>query len=297
MNGRLILEDGSVFSGESLVPGSRFAEVVFNTSMTGYQEILTDPSYRGQIVIMTQPHIGNYGAYDDAAESHRIWVEGFVAREFTGRRSGCGDVDLGDYLEAAGVPTLGGIDTRAAVRRLRDRGAMRGLITTCDGADVDLIEEVRRQPTMEGRALVDEVTCDAPWHLEPEGEERFRLAVYDFGVKRNILRSLVRQGARGDRAAGAHSGRGVPGAWRRRRGAVERSRRSRAPGRDRRPGASAGRGRRAVVRHLPGAPTPGTRSRGKDLQAESSAITAAISRSATRRQARCRSPARITVSP
>ena len=104
MTGRLILEDGSVFRGETLVEGSRFAEVVFNTSMTGYQEILTDPSYRGQIVIMTQPHIGNYGTYDGAEESHRVWVEGFVVREFTARRSGLGDGELGAYLNAAGVP-------------------------------------------------------------------------------------------------------------------------------------------------------------------------------------------------
>ncbi len=196
MTGRLILEDGSVFRGETLVEGSRFAEVVFNTSMTGYQEILTDPSYRGQIVIMTQPHIGNYGTYDGAEESHRVWVEGFVVREFTARRSGLGDGELGAYLDSAGVPALAGIDTRAAVRRLRDHGAMRGLITSCDRPDAELVEEVRQQPTMEGRALVDEVTCEAPYELEPEGEEKVRLAVYDFGVKRNILRSLVRQGAR-----------------------------------------------------------------------------------------------------
>ncbi len=196
MTGRLILEDGAVFRGETLVEGSRFAEVVFNTSMTGYQEILTDPSYRGQIVIMTQPHIGNYGTSDGAEESHRVWVEGFVVREFTVRRSGLGDGELGAYLTAAGVPALAGIDTRAAVRRLRDRGAMRGLITSCDRPDAELVEELRRQPTMEGRGLVDEVTCEAPYELGPEGEERFRLAVYDLGVKRNILRSLVRRGAR-----------------------------------------------------------------------------------------------------
>ncbi|MCY3929132.1 MAG: glutamine-hydrolyzing carbamoyl-phosphate synthase small subunit [Acidobacteria bacterium] len=196
MSGRLILEDGSVFHGEALVEGSRFAEIVFNTSMTGYQEILTDPSYRGQIVIMTQPHIGNYGAYDGAEESHRVWVEGFVAREFTGRRSGLGDVDLGAYLETNGVPTLAGIDTRAAVRRLRDFGAMRGMITSCDRPDEELIDQVRQQPTMEGRALVDEVTCESPYDIEPESEEKVRLAVYDFGVKQNILRSLVRHGAR-----------------------------------------------------------------------------------------------------
>ena len=195
MSGRLILEDGCVFHGEALVEGSRFAEIVFNTSMTGYQEILTDPSYRGQIVIMTQPHIGNYGAYDDAEESHRVWVEGFVAREFTGRRSGLGDTDLGDYLRANGVPTLAGIDTRAAVRRLRDFGSMRGMITSCERPDAELIEEVRQQPTMEGRALVDEVTCAAAYDMEAEGEEKVRLAVYDFGVKQNILRSLVRRGA------------------------------------------------------------------------------------------------------
>ncbi len=196
MNGRLILEDGSVFRGQAIVEGSQFAEIVFNTSMTGYQEILTDPSYRGQIVIMTQPHIGNYGTFDSANESHRVWVEGFVVREFTVRRSGLGERDLLPWLEAAGVATLAGIDTRAVVRRLRDQGAMRGLITSCDRPDAELVEQVRQQPTMEGRALVDEVTCEAPYELEPQGDETVRLAVYDFGVKRNILRSLTRRGAR-----------------------------------------------------------------------------------------------------
>ncbi|HYG61351.1 MAG TPA: glutamine-hydrolyzing carbamoyl-phosphate synthase small subunit [Thermoanaerobaculia bacterium] len=192
----LLLEDGSVFEGEAVAPGTRFGEVVFNTSMTGYQEVLTDPSYRGQIVVMTQPHIGNYGTTAEVAESRRPWVEGFIARQFTVRPSGSGDESLVTYLQQHGVPALQGIDTRALVRRLRERGALRGVLTS-ERSDVDaLAAELADFPTMTGRALVDEVTCAAPYEIAAVGEERRHLAVYDFGVKANILRELAERGTR-----------------------------------------------------------------------------------------------------
>ncbi|HEX6199501.1 MAG TPA: glutamine-hydrolyzing carbamoyl-phosphate synthase small subunit [Thermoanaerobaculia bacterium] len=199
-SGLLLLEDGSVFEGRATTPGTRFGEVVFNTSMTGYQEVLTDPSYHGQIVVMTQPHIGNYGVSGRAAESGRAWVEGFVARKFTREPSGEAtereDGGLLPFLRRSGVPSIDGIDTRALVRRLREHGALRGVLTT-ERSDVDaLAAELADFPPMAGRALVDAVTCDEPRELPAEGEERFHLAVYDFGAKRNILRSLTRRGAR-----------------------------------------------------------------------------------------------------
>ncbi len=200
-SGLLLLEDGSVFVGEAVAPGTRFGEVVFNTSMTGYQEVLTDPSYRGQIVVMTQPHIGNYGTGPEAAESARPWVEGFIARQFTVRPSGTAgerSEGLPAYLRRHGVPALQGLDTRAVVRRLRDRGALRGVLTT-ERSDVDrLAAELADFPAMTGRALVHEVTCAAPHEIAvPEGTpERCHLAVYDFGVKANILRELAARGAR-----------------------------------------------------------------------------------------------------
>ncbi len=206
--GLLLLEDGSLFEGRAVAPGTRFGEVVFNTSMTGYQEILTDPSYRGQIVVMTQPHMGNYGANDDAAESSRPWAEGFLARRITAAPSGTAStrsaddpmraLGLGDYLQTHQVPALDGLDTRAIVRRLREHGALRGVVTT-ERTDIDTLrQELAAFPSMAGRALVDEVTCDAPYELAPDegGEPRCHLAVYDFGAKANILRCLSARGAR-----------------------------------------------------------------------------------------------------
>jgi carbamoyl-phosphate synthase small subunit len=199
-SGLLLLEDGSVFEGRAAAPGTRFGEVVFNTSMTGYQEVLTDPSYRGQIVVMTQPHIGNYGVSEGAAESARPWVEGFVVRKLTAEPSGEATErsggDLSGFLRRSGIPALDGLDTRAVVRRIRERGALRGVLTTERSDAGALAAELADFPPMTGRALVDEVTCAEPWELAAEGEERCRLAVYDYGVKRNILRSLARRGAR-----------------------------------------------------------------------------------------------------
>jgi carbamoyl-phosphate synthase small subunit len=189
----LVLEDGAVFRGRAASPGTRFGEVVFNTAMSGYQEVLSDPSYRGQIVVMTQPHIGNYGVAAEAAESPRPWVEGFVARRFTAEPSNFSSQgDLPGYLRGHGIPALDGIDTRALVRRLRERGALRGVVTS-ERSDVQtLVAELADFPTMAGRALVDEVTSTVERTLPALGVEspRARLAVYDFGCKANILRSL-----------------------------------------------------------------------------------------------------------
>ncbi|MCH9650467.1 MAG: glutamine-hydrolyzing carbamoyl-phosphate synthase small subunit [Deltaproteobacteria bacterium] len=193
--GVLLLEDGSCFEGEAVAPGTRFGEVVFNTSMTGYQEILTDPSYRGQIVVMTQPHMGNYGMSDEADESRQPWVEGFLARQFS-TVAPRGEA-LPEYLSRHGLPAIEGIDTRALVRRLRRNGCLKGVMTT-ERTDVEaLAEELAAFPSMSGRSLVDEVSCKEPYELGPlAGEARFHLAVYDFGVKANILRHLQARGAR-----------------------------------------------------------------------------------------------------
>ena len=193
----LILEDGSTFRGWMPVPGTRFGEVVFNTSMTGYQEILTDPSYCGQIVVMTVPHVGNYGIEAEVAESDRAWVEGFVAAQFTPKASShASEQELVDYLAAGEIPALEDLDTRAVVRKLRQQGAMRGALTSEIGHVDQIVEQVRSQPPMEGQALVPRVTTHEAYGLAAEGGQRFHIAVYDFGVKRNILRMLCSRGAR-----------------------------------------------------------------------------------------------------
>ena len=199
--GILLLEDGSLYRGIARAPGTAFGEVVFNTSMTGYQEILTDPSYRRQIVVMTLPHIGNYGTRSLVEESRRPWVEAFVARRFTHRPSGWGsEQSLLDYLAHHGLPALDGIDTRALVRRLRDHGAMRGVVTSEVNRLEELREELAAYPQMAGRALVDEVTYDEEITLEPApgtgGENPVHIAVYDFGAKASIPRCLAERGAR-----------------------------------------------------------------------------------------------------
>ncbi|MEM8962372.1 MAG: glutamine-hydrolyzing carbamoyl-phosphate synthase small subunit [Acidobacteriota bacterium] len=195
--GVLLLEDGTTFFGTAAVAGTAFGEVVFNTAMTGYQEILTDPSYRRQIVVMTQPHVGNYGTSTHAAESRRPWVEGFVARRFTARPSGT-DADGGllPYLEHWNVPALHGIDTRALVRHVRNAGAMLGVVSS----EVDDLDALRAQlatvPPMTGRALVDEVTTETAWHRAPEGDATCHVALYDFGAKGSIVDQLVARGAK-----------------------------------------------------------------------------------------------------
>ncbi|HSF31354.1 MAG TPA: glutamine-hydrolyzing carbamoyl-phosphate synthase small subunit [Candidatus Tectomicrobia bacterium] len=206
----LALEDGTVFWGKSFgTPGETFGEVVFNTNLTGYQEVLTDPSYKGQIVAMTNPLMGNYGVNEADLESRWPQVEGFIIKEGSKRASNWrAQYGLEEWLQQHGVVGIQGLDTRALTRHLRTRGAMRGAISTSDLEPDSLIARVRASPGLIGRDLVCEVTCDTPytwtageWHW-PEGyvhevanlQERFRVVAYDFGIKRNILRKLVQSG-------------------------------------------------------------------------------------------------------
>src|SRR5262245_10579982 len=156
---KLALEDGTVFTGRGFgASGETLGEVVFNTSMTGYQEVLTDPSYTGQIVTMTYPLIGNYGTTKEDRESSRVQVAGFIVRELTRIPSNFrSDRDLDGYLKDSGVVGIEGIDTRALVRRLRVRGAMNGILSTQDLDDASLVKKARAFPGMEGRDLVSEV--------------------------------------------------------------------------------------------------------------------------------------------
>src|SRR5262249_18799285 len=165
MPAKLALEDGTVYSGRSFGgSGERFGEVVFNTSMTGYQEVLTDPSYKGQIVTMTYPLIGNYGVNDEDLESSQPQVEGFVVRELSRIPSNfrsAGDLDT--YLIKYSVMGLEGIDTRALVRRIRVRGAMTGVLSTTDLDDASLVQKARTAPGIVGRDLVRQVVPERPF--------------------------------------------------------------------------------------------------------------------------------------
>jgi len=196
----LALEDGIVFKGNAFGRiGETSGEVVFNTSLCGYQEVLTDPSYRGQLVTMTYPHIGNYGVNRDDVESSRPQVAGFIVREIsTSASSWRASGELNRYLEEAGVVGLSEIDTRMLTRHLRTHGAKRGVISAIDH-DVDsLIAKARAIPSMVGADLAREVTCAsihrseslAPPGAAP-GASPFRVVAYDLGLKRNILRMLA----------------------------------------------------------------------------------------------------------
>jgi carbamoyl-phosphate synthase small subunit len=208
----LALEDGTWFQGTAVgADGTATGEVVFNTGLTGYQEILTDPSYAGQIVTMTCPEIGNYGVADADVESRAPQVAGFVMRSQSlvasnWRAAG----PLHEYLAASGVVAIAGIDTRALTKRLRSVGVMRGVIGTGDQDPAALVESARRAPQMAGADLVSGVTCTAPfdWPLAGarEGSDgygvepvrrltrRFRVAAWDYGMKWNILRRLSAYG-------------------------------------------------------------------------------------------------------
>ena len=194
----LALEDGRTFRGRSwAAEGEALGEMVFNTSMTGYQEVLTDPSYAGQIVCMTYPLIGNYGVNSDDEESNRPWVEGFVVREASRVASNWRSQETLDaYLKRWNIVALEGIDTRALVRHIRDKGAMRACISTTDLDEKSLIEKARQSPSMENRELATVVTTKERYEIAPEGGERFHVVCYDFGVKRNSLRELARLGCR-----------------------------------------------------------------------------------------------------
>jgi len=194
----LALEDGRTFRGTSwAAEGEACGEMVFNTSMTGYQEVLTDPSYAGQIVCMTYPLIGNYGVNESDAESSRPWVEGFVVREASRITSNWrAEESLQSYLKRWNIVALEGIDTRALVRHIRDKGAMRACLSTIDLDEASVIEKARQSPPMENRELASVVTTKEPYEFPAVGEERFHVVCYDFGVKRNSLRELARLGVR-----------------------------------------------------------------------------------------------------
>jgi len=197
----LVLEDGRAFAGRAAgAPGTTFGEVVFNTGMAGYQETLTDPSYRGQIVAMTASHIGNYGLNAEDVESDRIQVAGFCSRQFTeGFSNHRGVETIRESLAKAGVVGIDEIDTRALVRHLRTRGVMRGAISTEVSSDADaaqLVAKVREQPTMAGAALALSVGTTARYDF-PRGGPRAegpRIAAVDYGIKTNILRMLNGRG-------------------------------------------------------------------------------------------------------
>jgi carbamoyl-phosphate synthase small subunit len=207
---KLALEDGTVYTGFAFgAEGERFGEVVFNTSMSGYQEVLTDPSYRGQIVTMTYPLIGNYGVNADDQESARPQVEGFIVRELTRVPSNFRSQSaLTDYLASHNIPGLEGIDTRALVRRIRVRGAMTGVLSTTDLDDASLVHKARTSPSIVGRDLVREVVPRQPFVWEqgftnsfcsdilPSRPATHHLVAMDFGMKWNILRCLTQAGCR-----------------------------------------------------------------------------------------------------
>ncbi|MBK7704235.1 MAG: glutamine-hydrolyzing carbamoyl-phosphate synthase small subunit [Acidobacteria bacterium] len=194
----LVLEDGRTFNGASFgADGEVFGEMVFNTSMTGYQEILTDPSYAGQIVCMTYPLIGNYGVNETDVESRRPWVEGFVVREASRIASNWRSTEtLDSYLKRNGIVGIENLDTRALVRHIRDKGAMRAVISTVDLNEKSLLEKVRMAPEMENRELASSVTTAAAYDFPATGAEEFHVVAYDFGVKTNSLREFAKFGCR-----------------------------------------------------------------------------------------------------
>ena len=209
----LALADGRIFRGRAFgAIGEAVAEVVFNTAMTGYQEVLTDPSYKGQLVCMTYPEIGNVGINHEDDESARVYVEGFIVREYIDRPSNWrSTISLGAYLERSRVVGIEGIDTRALVRHIRTTGAQQAVISSVDSDADTLVAKARTAPGLEGRDLVKEVTCAAPydWDIgEWELGTGYRRAngstlrdaplivALDYGVKRNILRRLVASGFR-----------------------------------------------------------------------------------------------------
>ncbi|MDO8524992.1 MAG: glutamine-hydrolyzing carbamoyl-phosphate synthase small subunit [Candidatus Omnitrophota bacterium] len=196
MTAILALEDGKVFKGDSFgASGESFGEVVFNTSMTGYQEILTDPSYKGQIVTMTYPLIGNYGVNEEDAESYKPFVEGFVVKEYSkafsnwrARRS------LGDYLKFNGMIGIEGVDTRSLTLHIRRAGAMKAVLSTVDADETSLIQKAKDSPGLSGVDLVKKVTCAKKYEWNNAG--KYKVVVLDCGVKLNSLRELAKKNCR-----------------------------------------------------------------------------------------------------
>ncbi len=197
-NAILVLEDGKTFRGLSFgFDGETFGEMVFNTSMTGYQEILTDPSYAGQIVCMTYPLIGNYGVNEADVESARPWVGGFVAKEISKIASNWRSTETLDaYLKRHKIAGIEHIDTRALVRHIRDKGAMRAGISSIDLDEKSLLKKVLDSPEMKDRELASTVTTQKTYVVNPENKENFHVVCYDFGVKTNSLRKLAKAGCK-----------------------------------------------------------------------------------------------------
>ena len=204
----LALADGTIFEGRALgYEGETVGEVVFNTAMTGYQEVLTDPSYKGQIITMTSPHIGNYGMTPEDAESRRIWAEGFIVKEASSLASNWRSRQLvQDYLHEAKIVGIEGLDTRALTRHLREHGSQQGLITHVDGDPHRVVEKAQAAPSIIGRDLAAAVTCgrayrwtDGSGRWRPslddkppaDATRRWHVVAYDFGMKLNILRRLA----------------------------------------------------------------------------------------------------------
>lgn len=191
----LYLEDGTRFEGRAFgALQENCGEVVFNTSMTGYQEVLTDPSYAGQIVVMTQPQIGNYGTNSEDIESRHPFVQGFVVRELSPQFSNWrAEATLDDYLRTHGVTGVSEIDTRALVKHIRSRGAMRGILSALDFDPDSLSKKVRAHPSMQGSDYVKDVTTHNSYFSGPASAE-WKVVAYDFGIKTNILRCLADRG-------------------------------------------------------------------------------------------------------
>ena len=194
--GILALEDGTCFEGLSFgASGERSGEIVFNTSMTGYQEIITDPSYRGQIVAMTYPLIGNYGVNSEDVESSRPQVEGFVVKEVSKIVSSWrADMSLQDYLKKNRIIGIEGIDTRALTKHIRSAGAMKAVISTVDLNKKSLVKKARESRGLVGRDLVKKVTCEKRYIFSKKG--KYKVVVIDCGVKTNILRCLAQNNCR-----------------------------------------------------------------------------------------------------
>ena len=194
---KLVLENGSVYNGTAFGHiGETTGEVVFNTSHTGYQEILTDPSYAGQMVMMTYPLIGNYGINEADNESEKIWASAFIVHEVSRVHSNYEATEsLDACLKRAGVMGLAGIDTRKLVREIREKGAMRGVISALETNDEILKANALQSPEMSGRDLVKTVTASENYTLENE-DARYHVAAFDYGIKTNILRMLQDAGCR-----------------------------------------------------------------------------------------------------
>jgi carbamoyl-phosphate synthase small subunit len=207
----LALEDGTVFEGRSFgAPAERSGEVVFNTAITGYQEIFTDPSYTGQIVILTYPQIGNYGTSLSDNEAAKPHIEGLVVREFSGVTSNWrSDTEARDFLSKSNIPVVSNLDTRALVRHIRSRGVMRGVLSAIEKDPQKLVEKARSIPSMTGLDLATRVStkeryewtegvdkCSPSDLVGANAEPRFHVVAYDFGIKQNILRRLVHSGCR-----------------------------------------------------------------------------------------------------